>query len=142
MLVESHFKKVAKKKIHVHKSKNNTGLTTIFAFSYSSRYEIARACRKIAEEVKAGKINSSAIDEKMVNEHLYTVGIPDPDLLIRTSGEMRISNFLLWQISYSEIYVTDKYWPEFTPEELEKAITAYQKRERRFGRTTALSKEK
>ena len=125
----------------LEKSKNNTGPVTTFALSYSSRLEIADACRKIAEEAVAGKINPREIAEETVSRHLYTAGIPDPDLLIRTSGEMRISNFLLWQISYSELYITDKYWPDFTPAEFAKAITAYQKRERRFGRTSVPARE-
>ena len=118
-------------------SKNNKGLTTIFAFSYSSRFEIVRACTLIAEKARAGTLRPEEITEQTVTDHLYTAGIPDPDLLIRTSGEMRISNFLLWQISYAEIYITEKYWPDFTSEELKKAIEAYQKRERRFGLTAA-----
>lgn len=122
-------------------SSSNTGLTTIFAFSYSSRLEIARACRLIAEKAAAGSIDPETITEETVAAHLYTAGIPDPDLLIRTSGEMRVSNFLLWQISYAELYVTEKYWPEFTPEEFAKAIEAYGKRERRFGRTSASAME-
>ncbi len=114
----------------------NTGLTATFAFSYSSRLEITDACRALAEEAKAGKLDPRNISEKMIQSHLYTKNLPDPDLLIRTSGEMRISNFLLWQISYTELYVTEKYWPDFTEEEFVKAIREYQKRERRFGRTS------
>ena len=119
----------------MEKTKQNTGLVVTFAFSYSSRLEIMEACQKIAEEVRAGKINPDQITEEIFSNHLYTANLPDPDLLIRTSGEMRISNFLLWQISYSELYITDKYWPEFTREEFARALDAYQKRERRFGRT-------
>ena len=113
----------------------NTGLTVTFAFSYSSRYEITEACRKIAEEAVKGKLDPAQITEKTISDHLYTGGLPDPDLLIRTSGEMRISNFLLWQISYAELYVTATCWPEFTREEFFKALMEYQKRERRFGLT-------
>lgn len=116
-------------------TKKNTGLTVTFAFSYSSRLEITEACKSIAEEVKAGKIDPASINEKTISDHLNTSNIPDPDLLIRTSGEMRISNFLLWQISYAEIYVTEKCWPEFDAKELGKAVEDFKKRERRFGRT-------
>ena len=108
-----------------------------FAFSYSSRLEITDAVQKIAREVAAGRMRPEDISEKTISKNLYTANLPDPDLLIRTSGEMRISNFLLWQISYTELYVTEKYWPEFTAEEFGEAIRAYQKRERRFGRTGA-----
>ncbi len=114
----------------------NTGLVVTFAFSYSSRFEITEACKAIAEKARAGTIDPAAITEKTISEHLYTSALPDPDLLIRTSGEMRISNFLLWQISYAELYVTEKLWPEFTEEEFAKAITEYQKRDRRFGKTS------
>jgi undecaprenyl diphosphate synthase len=119
----------------MQETRTNTGLVVTFAFSYSARIEITEACRKIAQEVLQKKILPGEITEKTVSEHLYTAGLPDPDLLIRTSGEMRISNFLLWQISYTELYVTEKYWPEFTKEEFAKAMEAYQRRERRFGRT-------
>lgn len=122
-------------------TKNNTGLVVTFAFSYSSRIEITDACRRIAEKAAAGEIKTSDITEDMVTRHLYTAGLPDPDLLIRTSGEMRISNFLLWQISYTELYVTEKCWPEFTREELVKAVQSFQTRERRFGRTSAANQE-
>ncbi len=115
----------------------NTGLTVTFAFSYSARVEITDACRKIAEEAANGKLQLSEINEAVVSARLYTASLPDPDLLIRTSGEMRISNFLLWQISYAEIYVTEKYWPDFNRDELVKAVQVYQTRERRFGKTTA-----
>ena len=116
-------------------TRQNTGLTVTFAFSYSSRLEITEACRRIASEAKAGRLAPEDISEATVSAHLYTHNLPDPDLLIRTSGEMRVSNFLLWQISYAELYVTEKFWPEFTPQEFEKALEAYQRRERRFGRT-------
>ena len=119
-------------------TRHNTGLVVTFCFSYSSRLEIVDACRKIAEKVVQGRLSPDQIDEKLISENLYTHNLPDPDLLIRTSGEMRISNFLLWQISYVELYVTDKCWPDFTEEEFEKAIQTYQKRERRFGRTAPL----
>ncbi len=119
----------------VEETKQNTGLVATFAFSYSSRVEMTMACRQIAEKVLEGKFRPQDITEKTISEHLYTAHLPDPDLLIRTSGEMRISNFLLWQISYTELYVTEKFWPEFTKEELMNAIEVYKKRERRFGRT-------
>ena len=125
----------------IQETKNNTGLWATFAFSYSSRLEITEACQKIASEVAEGKLKPESIDEKTINAHLYTANLPDPDLLIRTSGEMRLSNFLLWQISYAELYVTEKYWPEFTQEEFAKAIEAYQKRERRFGLAAPLRKD-
>ena len=118
-------------------TRKNTGLTVTFAFSYSARMEITDACRRIAEEVAGGRMKTSEIDEAAVSAHLYTASLPDPDLLIRTSGEMRISNFLLWQISYAELYVTEKYWPDFNRDEFAKAIQAFQTRERRFGKTTA-----
>jgi undecaprenyl diphosphate synthase len=117
-------------------TQKNTGLVTTFAFSYSSRFEITEACRKIAQKVAAGILKPEAITEAIISQNLYTAGLPDPDLLIRTSGEMRVSNFLLWQISYSELYVTEKYWPEFNETEFAKALEAYRKRERRFGKTT------
>lgn len=116
-------------------TKKNTGLVVTFAFSYSARLEITEACQKIARQVLDGTLKPEAITETTIADALYTKGLPDPDLLVRTSGEMRVSNFLLWQISYSELYVTEKFWPEFTKDELQKAVLAYQKRERRFGLT-------
>ena len=105
--------------------------------SYGSRAEIARAARRLAERVRAGALDPEDIDEAAVASELYTIGIPDPDLLIRTSGEQRISNFLLWQLAYTELYITPLLWPEFRREHLFAAIHDYQKRERRFGRVTA-----
>ncbi|MSR77291.1 MAG: isoprenyl transferase [Candidatus Omnitrophica bacterium] len=125
-----------KMKRNIEETKKNTGLVVTFAISYSSRLELLQACRKIAEKVAQGVLTPGDITEEMISQHLYTANLPDPDLLIRTSGEMRISNFLLWQISYAELYLTDKFWPEFTEEEFAKAIQNYQKRERRFGLTT------
>jgi undecaprenyl diphosphate synthase len=111
----------------------NTGTTLILALSYSSRVEILDAVRNLVHAVKAGEIEEEKIDAKMFSEHLYTRFYPDPDLLIRTSGEMRISNFLLWQLSYTEIWVTRKYWPDFRKEDLFDAVEDYGKRQRRFG---------
>jgi undecaprenyl diphosphate synthase len=108
-------------------------LVLTLALSYSGRVEITEACRNIARKVKSGEIDVESVDESTLQRELYTADLPDPDLLIRTSGELRISNFLLWQISYAEIYVTEKFWPDFTKEEFRKAIEAYQKRKRRFG---------
>jgi undecaprenyl diphosphate synthase len=118
-------------------SRNNTGLVVTFALSYSSRRELTLACQKIAAQVAQGSLKPSEITEEIISGNLYTAHMPDPDLLIRTSGEYRISNFLLWQISYAELYVTPKFWPEFTAEEFDKAIEDYRKRERRFGHTCA-----
>lgn len=108
-------------------------LVLTLALSYSGRIEILEACRKIAKQVQAGTLDPNKIDEEIFHAELYTKDLPDPDLLIRTSGELRVSNFLLWQISYTEIYVTEKLWPDFTKEEFLKALEAYQKRDRRFG---------
>lgn len=107
--------------------------TVIFALNYGGRQEIADAVKSIAQQVKNGSIDPDAIDEKTVADHLYHPSIPDPDLLIRTSGELRISNFLLWQISYAEFYFTDTFWPDFDKAELNKAIDSYYHRNRRFG---------
>lgn len=116
-------------------SGKNTGLVVNFALSYSSRREIVRACQKIAEKAARGALKPSEITEETFSGNLYTAGMPDPELLIRTSGELRISNFLLWQISYAELYITPKFWPEFTRDEFEKALENYKGRERRFGDT-------
>lgn len=114
----------------------NTGTTLVLALSYSSRWEITRAARQLAQEVLEQKINPNDITEAMVSDHLTTKNIPDPDLLIRTGGEKRISNFLLWQLSYAEFFFTDAFWPDFREEELYEAILYYQQRERRFGKTS------
>jgi undecaprenyl diphosphate synthase len=114
-------------------TENYEALTLNIALSYGGRQEILNAVKLLAEDVKKMKVDSSDIDEKMFSDRLYTAGQPDPDLLIRTSGEMRVSNFLLWQISYAEFYVTEKLWPDFNEDELNKAIEEYDKRERRFG---------
>jgi undecaprenyl diphosphate synthase len=113
--------------------KNNTAYTLNLCVSYGSRNEILKATRQLAQKVKDGILNPSDINEEVFSSQLYTAGIPDPDLLIRTSGEKRISNFLLWQIAYSEIYVTDILWPDFEPKHLHQAIQEYFNRKRRFG---------
>lgn len=114
----------------------STGLTLIIALSYSSRWEITEAVKKIALEIKEEKLKPEDINNTLFEKHLKTIGIPDPDLLIRTSGELRISNFLLWQLAYSELYFTNKLWPDFGKDDLYDAIIDFQKRERRFGRTS------
>lgn len=114
----------------------NTGTTLVLALSYSSRWEITAAMRKIAQEVLEKKITPNDITEVVISDHLTTRHIPDPDLLIRTGGEKRVSNFLLWQLSYAEFYFTDVFWPDFREEELYEAILYYQQRERRFGKTS------
>jgi len=116
------------------KTKDNNGVNLQIAFNYGARMEITNACRQIAEEVKNGSLNIGDITENTISERLYTSNIPEPDLLIRTGGEKRISNYLLWQLAYSEIYVTDIYWPEFDKNTLADAITEYSNRTRRFGK--------
>lgn len=113
-----------------------TGLRLVLAISYSSRWEITEAVKDIATDVQNGNLRPADITEETVNAYLTTASMPDPDLLIRTGGDMRISNYLLWQIAYSEIYITETYWPDFGPKEFIRAIADYQKRERRFGRTS------
>ena len=117
----------------IERTKANTRLDLILALSYGSRVEITEAMQAIGREIKAGKLDPEKITEEMVSANLYTEGIPDPDLLIRTSGEMRISNFMLWQISYAEIYVTPVLWPDFGKDEFAKALADYAGRDRRFG---------
>ena len=120
----------------IKQTSSNTGLTLVLALSYSSKWEIVEAVKLIAVKIEKKQISSEKIDETVFASHLCTNGIPDPELLIRTSGEQRISNFLLWQIAYSELYFTEKLWPEFGKDDFFDAILDYQKRERRFGKTS------
>jgi len=123
-----------------HTAKNDA-MTMVVALSYSSKLELVRAFQKMAQEVKEGVLSIDAIDETTVDQHLWTHFMPDPDLLIRTGGEVRISNYLLWQIAYSELYFCDTYWPDFDEAELHKAIQSFQSRQRRYGKTEAQVEE-
>jgi undecaprenyl diphosphate synthase len=114
-------------------SSHHTGMTLCLAINYGARGELADAVRSISEQVRAGLLDPATVSEQTISEHLYTAGMPDPDLLIRTAGEMRISNFLLWQISYAELWVTDRCWPEFREADLHDAIRQFASRDRRFG---------
>ncbi|HMV22765.1 MAG TPA: isoprenyl transferase [Saprospiraceae bacterium] len=114
----------------------NNMMTMVLALNYSSKWELTKAVIDIAKQVKENKLDLGSIDESVITRHLATKDIPDPELLIRTSGELRLSNFLLWQLAYSELYFTDTYWPDFNKEEFFKAIISYQSRERRFGKTS------
>lgn len=126
----------------MEKTKNNKRMVLNLALSYSGRWEIIEAVKEIARDVKRGKIKVEEIDDKLFSSYLNTAGIPDPDLLIRTSGELRISNFLLWQIAYTELYITDCLWPDFRRKHLYEAIRDYQRRERRFGMISEQIKKK
>lgn len=120
----------------IDQTKNNDGLNLILALSYSGRWEIIKAVKELARDVEAGKVKVDNINEGIFENYLRTSGIPDPELLIRTSGELRVSNFLLWQIAYTELYITPTLWPDFRKEHLYEAIWSYQQRERRFGKTS------
>lgn len=114
----------------------NTGMTLVLALSYSGRWDIAQAVKKIGQDIQAGKLQPEEVNESNFGGYLATAGMPDPELLIRTSGEQRISNFLLWQMAYTELYITELLWPDFRKEHLHEALIAYQARERRFGKTS------
>jgi undecaprenyl diphosphate synthase len=118
----------------IEATSKNTGLTLVLALSYSGKWDITQAAKRMAGDVKAGKLAADNINEHVFSNYLSTAAIPDPELLIRTSGEMRISNFLLWQLAYTEFYITQKLWPDFRKEDLYEAICAYQQRDRRFGK--------
>ena len=126
----------------MERTKKNEKMTMVIALSYSSRWELTHAMRQLAEKVKNGSLQPTGITEESIQECLATSFMPDPDLLIRTGGELRISNYLLWQCAYSEFYFCDTYWPDFDEEELRKAIADYQSRERRFGKTGEQKKKK
>ena len=125
----------------IARTQSNTGLTLLLALSYSGRWDLTNAIRKIATEARSGALDPQEITEEVVSNALSTHDLPDPDLLIRTSGELRISNFLLWQLAYSEIYISEKYWPDFRREDLYEAIRNFQRRERRFGMVSEQLKE-
>jgi undecaprenyl diphosphate synthase len=120
----------------IDQTKGNSGLNLIMALSYSGRWELTKAVQAIAKEIENGTLSSTQINERTLENYLQTSGIPDPELLIRTSGEMRVSNFLLWQIAYTELFITPTLWPDFRKEHLYEAIWSYQQRERRFGKTS------
>ena len=126
----------------IEATKNNCRMTVVLAISYGGREEILQAARALARDARSGVLDPEAVDESVFGGYLNTTGIPDPDLLIRTSGEMRISNFMLWQLAYTELFITDVAWPAFTRAHLDEALAAFGKRERRFGRTGAQTKVK
>ena len=118
----------------MERTKNNEGVFFNVAINYGSRHEMLKACKEIAVKVQRGELSAEEIDDRTISQHLYTSSSPDPDLLIRTSGEMRLSNFLLWQLAYTEIYVTDTLWPDFDGEQFDLALESFQQRDRRFGK--------
>jgi len=118
----------------MERTKNNQGVYFNVAINYGSRHEMINACKQIAQKVQQGELCAEEIDDRTISQHLYTSASPDPDLLIRTSGEMRLSNFMLWQLAYTEIYVTDTLWPDFDGEQFDRAILSFQQRDRRFGK--------
>ena len=118
----------------MERTKNNQGVFFNVAINYGSRHEMVKACQAIALKVQQGELSSDSINEETISQHLYTSASADPDLLIRTSGEMRLSNFLLWQLAYTEIYVTDTLWPDFNQQQFDRALQSYQERDRRFGK--------
>ena len=128
-------------KASIEETRYNKGMTLILALSYSGRSELTEGVRKIAQDVKNGVIEEKDIDQELISNYLYTSNIPDPELLIRTSGEMRVSNFLLWQIAYAELFFTERLWPDFRRDDLYEALIAFQKRERRFGKISEQLKE-
>ena len=121
-------------RLSMERTQNNQGVFFNVAINYGSRHEMINACRAIAEKVQQGELSADSIDDATISQHLYTSASPDPDLLIRTSGEMRLSNFLLWQLAYTEIYVTDTLWPDFDRAQFDRALEAFQQRDRRFGK--------
>jgi len=123
-------------------TKDNERLNLCLALSYSGRWDITEAVKKIAQQVESGDLDPKEIDDNLISAHLSTADIPDPELIIRTSGEYRLSNFLLWQLAYSELYITETYWPDFGRDELYKAIQSFQQRERRFGKLSEKSQKK
>ncbi len=120
----------------MERTKNNQGVFFNVAINYGSRHEMINACRAIAEKVQQGELSPDSIDDNTISQHLYTSASPDPDLLIRTSGEMRLSNFLLWQLAYTEIYVTETLWPDFDKAQFDRALESFQQRDRRFGQVS------